>query len=82
MLNQPMSSPMIKTMFGRWPAAAGAGAVSWLLRLCRARQSDGRERRSGDERATTQQEIAAFQSTADWSRAHVRLFRILSLLMT
>ena len=35
-----------------------------LLRLRGARQSDGRERRSGDERTAAQQQIAAFQSPA------------------
>jgi hypothetical protein len=47
----------------------------WLLRLRGTCQSDSRERRSGYERAAAQQEIAAFQATAGWSRNHLRLFR-------
>src|SRR5260370_34715175 len=35
-----------------------------LLRLRGSCQSDSRERRGGDQRATTQQEVAAFQSCA------------------
>jgi hypothetical protein len=46
-----------------------------LLRLRSACQSDSRECRSGDERTAAQQEVAALQSSADWSRAYLRLFR-------
>src|SRR3984885_7063314 len=46
----------------------------WLLRLRGTCQSDGRECRSGDERTTAQQQIAAFQSGAGWLRADLELF--------
>ena len=57
------------------PLPGWRGRRCWLLRLRGACQSDGRECRGGDERTTTQQEIAAFQSSTDRFRAHLRLFR-------
>ena len=59
MLNQPMSSPMMNTMFGRCPDRSGAGL---LLGLRRLREPGRRQSRRGRKRASAQQQISPFDT--------------------